>query len=444
MDSIEPSKGLLPKDRDGLEAITKSDTADIVKLKAYWQLYKLQSKINHTKALDYLENQLSLAKEIGNSKYEGLAHHGKGAVYRHIGQYSQAVNAILDATEVFEREEDVTRSAFNLAYIGYIFMKVGGHEAAIPYFDKALQGYQSVKNHKMTFETYVNLANTHRKKQQPDYYRAESYYIKAVDLQKQIGAINYGRLAYLYNEIGALNFQAERYAQAITAYQDALTYAGKMDTPTEMQTNLYINLAESALKLDGEYTNLANKWIGKALALSPNMADTDEQTAIKRLNTMGAYFHQTGQYEQALTQFNKAVVLANQEVVNKPLQETLSLITTTYKAMEDTGESVALASVFYYEDLKEEQNALEKELASTLNNTASPAALQKEVVLHYERKEAAVDQRLLMIAWQVVGLLTILLIVGGYFLKRYHFYLEMAEYDLNSIQKYWDENKCMN
>ena len=115
---IEPSNGLSSYDCNSLEAITKSDSENIIKLQAYWHLYKLHKSTNHSKALNYLDSQLYLAKQDKNNKYEGLAYHGKGLMYQRIGQYVNAINSYLYAVDIFEANDNAIRMADDLLNTG--------------------------------------------------------------------------------------------------------------------------------------------------------------------------------------------------------------------------------------------------------------------------------------------------------------------------------------
>ena len=416
-----PNTHELPNEAAQLDILTESDAESGVKLEAYWKLFKQTLADDHCKASTYLDHQLALAEQVENLTFQGLAYHGKGLVNKKQGNYDKAVEYYLSAIDVFEENNDDYRRIHNVNNIGSLLIRVGGYDVAIEYLQKALDYYQSNGHERFAQTVLVNLGECYANKQQPDFDQAEHHYIEAIALQKQAGANNNQHLAFLQNEVGIMNFKAQRYPQAITAYQSALAFANKMDKPTEMKTNLYINLAESAMKLEGEYHTLAGKWIDKAIALSPDMTKTDEQTAIKRLNTVGRYFQEVGKFEQAIESYKKAIAIANKAVINQPLRETLNLITSCYESMVQMSISISYQDLFRIEEIEEQQQLLETGFTSSLNTKGLSNILQEKIKMHQKMIEAATEQRQLAVAWQVIGALTVLLLFCAFFFWRFNF-----------------------
>jgi tetratricopeptide (TPR) repeat protein len=86
----------------------------------------------------YLKLARDNAQREGNEKEMGLAHHGIGKLLYHRGIYSQSLENLLLAEEIFEKLRYDSATVVNRNFLGKLFYKTKGIQEAIQIHEDAL------------------------------------------------------------------------------------------------------------------------------------------------------------------------------------------------------------------------------------------------------------------------------------------------------------------
>jgi len=279
-----------------------NESEDVVKLQIYWKLYKGYRDADVSLSLDYLGELHKLAKEVGNNTFQGLAHYGKGMVYKNMGKYNLSIGEYLKAIDIFSNAKDWARAADTYNAIGTTFMRIGGYKHAITYFEKAIGYYKLSDGYHYVINSTINLAMCHAKSSNSS--KSYELFENSIKYQIDFDPNNFGKLKLIYTKMGVAAFRASDYLKSVESYEAALNYA---DLEGNGQKDVLYNLAETYMRLGGsENYKTASLYLQQAQNLAdPEPASTRIQTM--RLNISGELQQRQGNHIEALKTLEKAV-----------------------------------------------------------------------------------------------------------------------------------------
>ncbi|GAA0891916.1 hypothetical protein GCM10009122_15950 [Fulvivirga kasyanovii] len=399
---ITPEK--LPTDTNSLKSLLDKDINPETRLEVYYRLYKAFRDSDLAQAAYYVNQQQDLAKEVVNKMYLGRAYHAQGMLQRRSGEYIEATNSYLQAIDIFEEVGYNSGVAADINNVGKLYQTIEGYKDAIPYFEKAAQIYEESGDFKNQSIAYTNLAICNSKTGR--YAEAKENIKLAIAQQLQFDSNDANRLAHVYNEAGNIYYHANQYDQAIEYYNEALAFNPSHE---QMLVILYDNLANTYLT-KGNYDK-ATKFLLKGTGIT-----IDTKTAVERYNIEGTLYQLQGNHQKAVEVFNEAIALANKDIINEPLNNTLDLLSQSYRALTDNGAKVAYDDIYRIADLKKQQQELKDSFYDGMNAKALQAALNQEVEAHNNRKlQASMVDRQWLIAQGagaiVAGLLIVIMVV---------------------------------
>lgn len=418
-EEVVPEAQVLPEDVTELESLLSSDLSNEVRLEVYWKLYKESRDENPELAFSYLESQASLSTKIGHNLYLGKACFGQALLSKRNGEYIQAVDFYLASINAFEKINEVGLIASALSNLGDIFATTGNYEYAEKFFKKAYQTHLNTGDKARQVLTSLNLGICNFSKQEPDYVTANQYFQKALELTGSLDQEQDYYFNTIYNQLGTVKYKQADYNAAIHNYQLSLEYLGTGDGIEEKQAIAYANIGEAYMD-QGNYTE-AQRWMDKSFALSSHIRDN--QVAVDVHNMMARLYQVQGEHEQAVVYLEKAIEVADKDVINEALQETIELTRLSYKFLQNSGKPVSVARYENALTVDGMQDALEEELVEKANFTSLQSALGLSIELDNQIKEkkAEIEQRELIsnIALSLGILLIIAAIVGFIYTVNY-------------------------
>ncbi|GAA0193507.1 hypothetical protein GCM10009122_56450 [Fulvivirga kasyanovii] len=395
----------LPEESHALEALLADDISNELRLEVYHKLYKLNRSGNEELAELYISKQLELAKAMENKIYEGKAYHAKGLLHKSTGKYISALNSYLHAINIFEGTDNA-RMADDMNNIGNIFLETKGYDDAIPYFEKAANIYKSINDLPYLLSTYTHLAICHSNLE--DFTRAAEYLNKALELQQQVDNTNLKSFAHIFNELGNSSYNSNDYDDAIKYYKKALSYA---ETLNDLKFDVFHNLANTYMHKGAGYFDEANNWLTKGQGYQETDG-IDNLNLVQYYNINGEFYQLQGKHKKAVEAFNQAIAVADKEVINEPLVNTLELLSRSQRALTADNIKVDYADIYRVEDLKAQQLALKTRFASDLDYESLQIALNKEVERFNNTvlKASMENQQWLILQW--TGIIIIVLLVA--------------------------------
>lgn len=383
-----PDHGPLPQDIPRLESLLAGgDIDDMTRLKIYNRLVlKLRGDRPH-RAGKYAALQLILAGETDNPEYAGKALYLLGLMDKEHRDYNSAIVHYLQAIDRFDIGDIKDRLGDCYNNIGNVFLQTGMFDVAIPYFEKAVEYYEASNYGDYKLLALENLAVCHRKKESPDFATASKIYSQVIQSILNHKDIDYLSLIDLSIDFGVLKFNEEKYREAVEQYALALTYTASLPSSDEHRARLYANMTEAYMYMGEEHYATAGDYLRKLQSL-----DRPEQRSSKHeiqiLNIQGELAHRLGEYERALSLCDRAIALADKEVVNPPLLETVALKRKVQRAYGRKGGPVAIEDSWRMEDLEEQQDRLRRAFEGRLDSAELRAILLRTVDGHHAHREA--------------------------------------------------------
>jgi tetratricopeptide (TPR) repeat protein len=221
-------------------------------------------------ALKTLEQRLAFDRKVGDRKQEKLTLFVISRLYQQQRQYDQALAALQRALSINRELGERSSEQSSLIRIGEIYEQQGQYE-------QALQSYQQ--------------ALTLNRK-----------------LSNPFGAINtFMSLSRVYQRLG-------QYEQALESYQQALA-AGRSvgnDYFFKYIQEPYILMSLSQVYRQLGQDNQATKFYQQALAIGTKLGRGNREPLMRALNDWGSVQARSGQFQEALETFEKALAISRE------------------------------------------------------------------------------------------------------------------------------------
>ena len=255
--------------RDGitvLEFFERSEVIERMRPKLRGQLLSALGLAYHSlgqveKAIEYHQQALDIAKEIGDREDEGANLGNLGLAYTNLGQIEKAIEYLQLALDIAKETGCRSSEGIYLGSLGLAYYSLGQTEKAIGYYKQALDiaketGYRESEGHQLgnLGITYAHLRRTEK---------AIGYYKQALDIAKEIG--DRGSEGNVLGNLGAAYAHLRQIEKAIVCFQQALDIAKKIGDREGEGANLgNLGLAYAELK----QVEKAREYLEAALAIA--------------------------------------------------------------------------------------------------------------------------------------------------------------------------------
>ena len=119
-------------------------------------------------ALDYYSECLQLIKEIQDEKTEIQILNNIGTVHSDLEDYHEAIAYFQQGYKKAEEIEDIEAMGMILNNIGIVHFNLGNYEESTEYYQKAIDLALGIKEDKILWEAYLELANAYVKQNRPE------------------------------------------------------------------------------------------------------------------------------------------------------------------------------------------------------------------------------------------------------------------------------------
>jgi CHAT domain-containing protein/tetratricopeptide (TPR) repeat protein len=271
-----------------------------------------------TQALDYLQNALTILREVGKSPHgdrstarlwEGRTLNQIGVVYSVLGRYGQALHYSQQALVIQRAVGDRIWEGRNLNDLATIYSNLGQNLKALEYFQQALAIYKETGQRSEQGRTLSNIAIIYFELEQ--YPKALEYSQQALAIAKEIGekAVEVWNLGI----IGSVYRNLKQYPKALEFYQQALAIEREVgDKRTQGGLLIRTGLVYYSLE---QYPK-ALEFYQQALAISREVGVRDIEGA--NLSLIGLLLEVQKQPELAIVFYKQSVNVI--EEIRKDLQ----------------------------------------------------------------------------------------------------------------------------
>ncbi|MCD4809684.1 MAG: tetratricopeptide repeat protein [Methanosarcinales archaeon] len=255
------------------------------------------------KAIDYYEQALVIAKEIGDRRGERNCLGNLGNTYSNLGQVKKAIDYYEQALVIAKEIGDRRGEGKHLGNLGNAYRYLGQVKKAIDYYEKALVIAKEIGDKRREGNHLGNLGIAYSDLGQVE--KAIEYHEKALVIAKEIGdrrgeGKHLGNLGLAYKYLG----QVEK---AIEYHEKALVIAKEIDD-RRGEGNRLGNLG-LAYKYLGQVEK-AIDYYEKALVIAKEISERRGEG--KHLGNLGNAYSYLGQVEKAIKYYEQALVIGKE------------------------------------------------------------------------------------------------------------------------------------
>ena len=243
-------------------------------------------------SLDFLNQALSLAIQLGQDEEKADVLHAIGAAYQGLDKPSEAQRYYQESLEIKRRSGQKRGIAVTLGRIAQVQEQLGNMDAALASYKEALQIQREIGDKKGTGLTLIDLGDFYSNR--GNYDQALQDFKEALQIQRDVG--NQDAEGLCLNNIGNVYLFKTQYDDAQTYFERALQIREKTKDPGDIADTLH-NLAETATN-KGQYDQALKHYL-RALDLRREAGD--KRWAAIESYSMGTLFEYEGKYGAALS-----------------------------------------------------------------------------------------------------------------------------------------------
>lgn len=185
------------------------------------QIYKIQGDYGNT--LQYLEQSLLICREVGNKRVEGITLNNIAMTYLTKGDDPKALQYIEQSLALLREIHDKAGKGWSLNNIGMIHYTRGNYAAALEYYTKALPIAREIKDKATESKVLNNISQVYRAQGKLD--AALEYSEQDLAITRQIGdrqgeGITLNNIAAIYEEKGDYPAALKQCEQALVIAQE--------------------------------------------------------------------------------------------------------------------------------------------------------------------------------------------------------------------------------
>lgn len=230
----------------------------------------------------YLE-ALAIHQARGDQRGEANVFNNMSFVYKGMGQFEKAIEALQQAGNLYLASGNLNRVAGTKFNIGLMNMEMKKYDTAIAYFRAAVRGMTEAAEPAKFSSYYNNLANCFESmlKSNPAYYDSALMYAKKnLALKKQLK--DYRGIANAHNGLAAIYERSDSYSASYTHASSALRLADSLNLKRIKRNALnYLVTAEIGLR---KFEDL-NKHFVAFTKLSEELDNEAHSRTLAELNT---------------------------------------------------------------------------------------------------------------------------------------------------------------
>ena len=281
---------------DSLASLLPSKNG-VQKLEIYSQLVAALRNFDPAKGIDFAQEGLLLANQIGDETYKIKILNEEGVCYRKLHIYDKALNVHFEVLKKYEGQNDSMGIAFTLANIGNVYYATEDVATALTFHLKSLVIKEHLKDELQIAYSLNAIGMDLIKMKDPK--RAIDYLNRTIELRKKNNDLI--ELANTYGTMGDALIAVNQFDKA----QEDLKLAEEIYTRYKVDSGLAViyNKMAELLLLRGDFVSSAKLLKqSEVIALQLN----NFSVLYNNYNTQSKIFRETKQFEEAYEYSNKA------------------------------------------------------------------------------------------------------------------------------------------
>ncbi len=218
-------------------------------------------KGDYIMALENYKTSLKIRTEIGDKEGEAYSYNNLGIIYKKQGNYPEALQNYLTSLKIWE--EMGNKKGMSMAYnnIGIIHMRQGNYDEALKFYQKSLNAQDPNKKTEAAATALKNMGTIYKLQGKLD--DALKIDLECISFFEEIG--NKRDMAATYENIGLIYIEQKKFEEALKNYQRALSIREDIGDKQGIATS-YNNIGEFYLKQGKLPLALNNQLKGLAVA----------------------------------------------------------------------------------------------------------------------------------------------------------------------------------
>ena len=245
---------------------------------------------HYQEAIEYHQQALEIAQEIGDRSQEAASLSNLGIDYHFLGEYQEAIKHHRQALEIAQEIGDRLQEATSLGELGTAYFSLGQYQRAIEHHQLSLEIARKISDRSQEAAALSNLGITYRFLGQ--YQQAIRLIQQSLAIIREIG--DGSQEAAALGNLGNVYFSLHQYKQALEYHEQSLAIAQEIDNCSQEAAALG-NLGIAYYFL-GEYQE-AIKYYQRSLRMAQSMSDRSGEAIA--LNNLGLAFFQRGNLIEA-------------------------------------------------------------------------------------------------------------------------------------------------
>jgi len=260
------------------------------------------------------EESLSLRREMEDKSGIANSLNNLGNVAYYLGNSEQAQKLFEESLSLRREMEDKSGIAFSLNGLGSVAYHQGNYEQAQKLYEECLALSREIGEKRGIVFSLNNLGNVASK--QGNYEQAQKFFEESLTLSREIGD-KHG-IAYSLNSLGHVAYYRGYYEQAQKLYEESLSLRREMGNKSGIADSLN---SLGNLAYNQENYEQAKKFCEESLTLRREMGN--KSGIADSLNSLGNLAHNQGNYEQAQKFYEESLILRLETVYKDEISNNL-------------------------------------------------------------------------------------------------------------------------
>jgi CHAT domain-containing protein/uncharacterized protein HemY len=320
----------------------------------------------YQKAIDFYQQSLAIAKQMGKRQWESLALGNLGNTYDSIGQHQKAIELFHQSLAIARQISDRDGEGTILLSLGNAYNSLGKYQEAINFYQQSLVIAKQLRDQKSVGSALGNLGSTYNSLGQ--YQKAIEFFQQSLVIDQKLGdrqgeGITLGNLGNAYYYLG-------QYQKAIEFYQQSLAIA--QQTNNRHSIAIWLNNLGNVHNSLGQYQK-ALDFYQQSLEITKQIGDRKGEG--KLLGNLGNAYYYLQQYPKAIQFYQQSLAIAKQIGERQNEGAWLNNLGVAYHYQKQYAKAIE----FYQQSLSIYQEIGDREgLGSALTNLGSAYTISKQ------------------------------------------------------------------
>ncbi|XP_017771983.1 PREDICTED: tetratricopeptide repeat protein 28 isoform X2 [Nicrophorus vespilloides] len=252
---------------------------------AHWALNELD------KAIGYMQQDLAIAKSLGDTAGECRAHGNLGSAYFSQGSYKEALTAHRYQLVLAMKCKDTQAAAAALTSLGHVYTAIGDYPNALASHKQCVQLVKQMGDRLQEAREIGNVGAVYLA--MGDFDSAVDCHTQHLRIARRLG--NQVEEARAYSNLGSSHHYRRNFSQAIVYHEKVLRLAQTIGDKS-VEARAYAGLGHAA-RCAGDYTQ-AKHWHERQLDMA--LSSRDKVGEGRACSNLGIVYQLLGEYDAAL------------------------------------------------------------------------------------------------------------------------------------------------